>query len=287
MPASVASWTSLALVGGAALISILETFRPLRRARERRSVRVARNLTLAVLGFATVAALQAAFLLPVSAWAIEHRAGLLGRLPAASPLRLVAAFLLLDYTLWVWHWLNHKVKFFWRFHRVHHVDRDMDASTGVRFHFGELALSAGYRALQIAVIGADPLAVSIWQTVLLGSVLFHHSNLRLPVRLERGLVRILVTPRMHGIHHSDFRDEANSNWSSILSIWDFLQGTARLDVPQDDIEIGVAAYQDPEDVTLVKVLRLPIAGKPDDWARSDGRERSRGRAAGNPRDLRA
>ncbi len=287
MPASLVSATSLALVGGAALVSILETFRPLRRTRERRSVRIVRNLTLAFLGSVTVAALYTALLLPVSAWALEHRAGLLGRLPAGSPLRFVGAFLLLDYTLWVWHWLNHKVPFFWRFHRVHHVDRDMDASTGVRFHFGELALSAGYRALQIAVIGAEPLAVSIWQSVLLGSVLFHHSNLRLPVRLERRLVRVFVTPRMHGIHHSDFQAEANSNWSSILSVWDFVQGTARLDVPQDEIEIGVAAYQDPQDVTIGKILRLPIAGKPDDWARSDGRGRARGGDARNPRELRA
>jgi len=272
-------------VGGALLISVAERVAPLRRARERRAVRLARNLTLAALAFAVAAALQSAFLLPVSAWAIERRVGLLGRLNPGSPLRFVAAFLLLDYTLWIWHWLNHRVPFFWRFHRVHHVDRDMDASTGLRFHFGELALSAGYRALQIVVLGADALPVAVWQVVLFGSVLFHHSNTRLPVRLERVLVRVLVTPRMHGIHHSDFRKEADSNWSSILSVWDYLHGTARLDVPQNAVEIGVAAYQDPRDVTLGKALALPVHGKDDDWARSDGRPPTREFPSGNPRHL--
>jgi len=230
MRTSIPAWAAAALVVSAALIAIAEVAAPLRQPRERRTVRLARNLTLAVLGLGVGAALQAAFLLRVAAWGLEHQAGLLGRIPLQSPLRLAAAFLLLDYTLWVWHWLNHRVAFFWRFHRVHHVDRDMDASTGVRFHFGELGLSAGYRALQIVVIGAEPLAVAIWQTVLLASILFHHSNTRLPVALERVLVRFLVTPRMHGIHHSDVRAEADSNWSSILSVWDYLHGTARLDV---------------------------------------------------------
>ncbi len=285
MGMSTPAWVAVALVGGAALISLAEAVAPLRRPRERRAVRIARNLTLAVLGLAVAAALQALFLLPVAAWALESRAGLLGRLPPGSPLRLAAAFLLLDYTLWVWHRANHRVPFFWRFHRVHHVDRDMDASTGVRFHFGELALSAGYRALQVAVIGADPLAVAVWQAVLLASVLFHHSNTRLPVGLERVLVRFVVTPRMHGIHHSDRRAEADSNWSSILSIWDRLHGTARLDVPQAEIEIGVAAYQDPRDVTLGKLLGLPFAGKPDDWARSDGRDAARPGHGADPRRL--
>jgi sterol desaturase/sphingolipid hydroxylase (fatty acid hydroxylase superfamily) len=233
-------------------------------------VRLARNLTLGSIGFALLAILQAPLVAPVSAWTSSNEVGLFGLIPAPPWVRLAGTFLLLDYTLWVWHWLNHRVPFLWRFHRVHHVDRDMDASTGLRFHFGELAFSAPYRLLQIVAIGAEPLALTIWQTALFACVLFHHSNARLPFRLERALVRVIVTPRMHGIHHSDYRSETDSNWSSILSVWDYLQGTARLDVPQDAVTIGVAAYQDPRDVTLPRLLALPWRGKPDDWARAGG-----------------
>ncbi len=268
-------WTVLALAAGGMAIAAAETLAPLRLQREPRAVRTGRNLTLAALGLAAAGVLQVVLVVRVSIWTQAHEAGLLGGLPSGFFPRGIAAFLLLDYTLWIWHFLNHRVPFFWRFHRVHHVDRDMDASTGLRFHFGELVLSAGYRALQIVVIGAEPASVAVWQTVLLASILFHHSNIRLPVGLERVLVRVLVTPRMHGIHHSDYRAETDSNWSSILSAWDYLHRTVRLDIPQGEVQIGVAAYQDPRDITLAKVLALPFDGKPDDWARTDGGPRER------------
>jgi len=88
--------------------------------------------------------------------------------------------------------------------------------------------------------------------------MFHHSNTRLPVGLERWVSRILVTPRMHGIHHSIVADESDSNWSSGLAIWDWLHGTVRLNVPQDAIEIGVAAYRSPDDVTLPAIVAMPF-----------------------------
>ena len=175
--------------------------------------------------------------------------------------------MLLDYTLWWWHWANHRVPFLWRFHLVHHVDRDLDASTALRFHFGELALSLPVRAAQMAIIGVDSQTLWLWQTILFASILFHHGNLRLPVRLERVLVRLIVTPRMHGIHHSNRRDETDSNWSSLLSAWDYLHRTMRLDVAQPEITIGVPAYSDPSDVTLGKMLLLPFRRQRRDWER--------------------
>jgi len=183
----------------------------------------------------------------------------------------VVAVVLLDYTLWFWHFANHRVPFLWRFHSVHHVDRDMDVSTGIRFHFGELGLSVFFRAAQVALIGADPPAVVLWQSLLFLSVLFHHSNTRLPSGLERALVRIVVTPRMHGIHHSNYRNETDSNWSSLLSAWDYLHRTALLNVPQDAVTIGIPAYDRPEAVRLGKILALPFVRREDDWRREDGK----------------
>ncbi len=269
-------WTTAAIVASAFLVFLLtETLRPLRRARESRPRRVGRNLAMAGLSAAVVELLRLPILLPVSRWAVEQKVGLLQRLPVGGLFGLAAGVVLLDYTLWFWHWANHKLPWLWRFHSVHHVDRDMDASTGLRFHFGELGLSVLFRALQILVIGADPAAVAIWQSLLFVSVLFHHSNTRLPAGLERVLVRLVVTPRMHGIHHSDYRNETNTNWSSLLSAWDYLHGTIRLDVRQDAITIGLPAYDDERRVTLGRILALPFVRRGDDWGRAEGRPADR------------
>jgi sterol desaturase/sphingolipid hydroxylase (fatty acid hydroxylase superfamily) len=157
------------------------------------------------------------------------------------------------------------VPWLWRFHVVHHIDRDLDASTALRFHFAELLVSLPWRAAQVVTIGVSPLAFSAWQTALLVSIMFHHSNLRLPIGVERRLVRFVVTPRMHGIHHSVVRAETDSNWSSGLTFWDRLHGTLRLDVPQDAITIGVPAYRTADDVALPHILRLPFGPQPPSW----------------------
>jgi sterol desaturase/sphingolipid hydroxylase (fatty acid hydroxylase superfamily) len=177
------------------------------------------------------------------------------------------AIVLLDYTLWWWHWASHRIPFVWRFHLVHHIDRDMDASTALRFHFGELALSIPVRAAQMIVIGVDPRSLWLWQTILFGSILFHHANVRLPAGFERVLVRLIVTPRMHGIHHSNHQDQTDSNWSSLLSVWDSLHRTFRLDVPDERITIGVPAYDQADDVTIGKVLAMPFRRQRKDWDR--------------------
>ncbi len=180
-------------------------------------------------------------------------------------LETLMGILLLDYTLWWWHWACHRIPLFWRFHLVHHIDRDLDASTALRFHFGELALSIPVRAAQMIFIGVDSQTLWLWQTILFASILFHHSNVRMPLRVERVLVRLIVTPRMHGIHHSHRRDETDSNWSSLLSAWDFLHRTMRLDVPDEEIVIGVPAYRNPTEVTIGKILLLPFRRQREDW----------------------
>jgi sterol desaturase/sphingolipid hydroxylase (fatty acid hydroxylase superfamily) len=161
--------------------------------------------------------------------------------------------------------LTHRVPFLWRFHLVHHVDLDLDASTALRFHFGELACSVSWRAAQVVAIGVSPFAYSLWQTALVLLIMFHHSNVRLPDEGERRLSRWLITPRLHGIHHSIIKEETNSNWSSGLSIWDRLHGTLRMDDGRHEVTIGVPAYRDPKDVTLPKILKMPFEPQRDVW----------------------
>jgi sterol desaturase/sphingolipid hydroxylase (fatty acid hydroxylase superfamily) len=270
------SWlTPGVVVATLAVLTILEQWCPLRDAVEPRSRHLSRNLVLTTLGFPIVGLFQAPVLAGLLRWAEQHGVGLLRLVEVPSWLAIAASVLLLDYTLWHWHWLTHRVSWLWRFHLVHHVDRDLDASTALRFHTGELVLSIPYRAMQIVVLGVHPGGYLLWQLLLFLSILFHHSNVRLPVGLERRLVMLIVTPRMHGIHHSDWENETNSNWSSLLSVWDYLHGTARLNVPQSAVRIGVPAYQRAAAVTLGKVLRLPFQRRRADWLNADGAIRRR------------
>jgi sterol desaturase/sphingolipid hydroxylase (fatty acid hydroxylase superfamily) len=253
-------------IGGALLgASVIESRWPLRRRRESRGPHTARNLAMAALSAAAVSILQGPLLAPVTRDVESRKLGLLQSRALPRAARIAAGVLLLDYTLWWWHWLNHRVPFLWRFHLVHHVDRDLDASTGVRFHFGEMSLSVLYRMLQVRVLGVDATTLTIWQTSLFASIFFHHSNTRLPEDVDRLLTRAIVTPRMHGIHHSDVFEETNSNWASLFTWWDFLHGTMREGISQSSIVIGVPAYQDAESLTLARITMLPFVQQRDDW----------------------
>lgn len=267
----------IVLVFGTMLL--LERLRPLRRTVEPKLRRTARNLTTGGIAVAVVTLLGAPLLAPLSRWVIASNIGVLNMAGVSGTAHLVLTIVLLDYTLWIWHFANHRVAFLWRFHAVHHVDRDLDSSTALRFHFGEHTLSIVYRAAQIVVIGASSEALWVWQLLLFASILFHHANIELPVTWERWLVRIIVTPRMHGIHHSDHLSETDSNWSSLLSVWDYLHRTVLLSVPQNDITIGVPAYQDPRDVTLGRILMMPFGTQRKDWHRRDGTLQTRGHNA--------
>ena len=228
------------LIGGALLLlPALEALHPLRRRTQPRLGRWLRNVGTAGIAFAAARPLQLMLLVPFAAWLQGREFGLLHLVDLPALPELLLALLLLDATLWYWHWANHRVGLLWRFHAVHHEDKDLDVSTALRFHFGELALSVAWRAVQVALIGASPRHLVIYTVVLTLSVLFHHSNLRLPFAVERVLVHLFVTPRMHGIHHSTVLRETDSNYSSILSIWDRLHGTLRLNRPQDELVIGL------------------------------------------------
>ena len=244
---------------------VAERLAPLRRTVEEKLRRVLRNLGIGGVSLALLTLLQAPALQPVASWIVRTHTGLLQMTHWPRRVELPVGIVLLDYTLWWWHWANHRVPFFWRFHLVHHVDRDLDTTTALRFHFGELLLSIPIRAVQMIVIGVDAQLLWLWQTILFASILFHHANVRLPLRVERVLARLVVTPRMHGIHHSNRIEETNSNWSSLISFWDMLHRTLRLDVPQERVVIGVPAYDDPADVTIGRMLVLPFRRQRDDW----------------------
>jgi sterol desaturase/sphingolipid hydroxylase (fatty acid hydroxylase superfamily) len=248
-----------------------ELRRPLRRREaEPKLRRDARNLTVAGIAGLTLQFAEMPVTRCLTKMVEQRRCGLLKRVSLPLWLETTLALILMDYTFYLWHALNHKVPFLWRFHQPHHVDLGLDASTALRFHFGELSTSVAWRAGQVLSIGVSPLSLSVWQLFMLTEILFQHSNVELPIRLERFLCKFVVTPRMHGIHHSIVKEEQESNWSSGLTVWDYLHGTLRLNIPQAEVVIGVPAYLDPRDTTLPKILKMPFIHQRPSWRLPNG-----------------
>jgi sterol desaturase/sphingolipid hydroxylase (fatty acid hydroxylase superfamily) len=223
------------------------------------------NLVVSALAFLIAGLLVRPTALAMLDWGSQTSFGLLHllRLPPAAS--FLVAFLLMDLSFYWWHVANHRIRFLWRFHNVHHFDPDLDVSTGFRFHFGEVFMSAAFRIIQVAIIGVSLPVFMAYELTFQANTLFHHSNVRLPIRLERFLNKFLVTPRMHGIHHSQRQDETNSNYGVVFPWWDKAHRTLGLSVPQSEIVIGVPGYSQPEDNHMWNVLIAPFRPQRDYW----------------------
>jgi sterol desaturase/sphingolipid hydroxylase (fatty acid hydroxylase superfamily) len=269
------------LIGGIAALLWLERKHPLRVPVDPGLRRVARNVAVGALTAATVAAIERPIVTRVAAIAEHRRWGIVPRLGAPASVATAVGIALMDYTLYWWHVLLHRVPALWRMHEPHHIDRDLDMSTALRFHFAEFLASVPWRCAQVIAIGAGPRLLALWQKLTLAEVLFHHSNVRLPREIERLASSLVVTPSLHGIHHSVERRERDSNFSSGLTIWDRLHGTARFDLSREDVQIGLPGFERMEDVTLAKTLALPFehraaelvqTGQPSLWVRGEAPE---------------
>jgi sterol desaturase/sphingolipid hydroxylase (fatty acid hydroxylase superfamily) len=276
-PHSIPLWDYIGrpLLGGIFLGLLLLQWRfPLRPWHFSVMRRLVRNFVLSIPGFAIVRLAMLPIPLAIAVWAQDRHLGLLNWLQPPRWIVVIATYLLMDYAYWWWHWVNHMVPLFWRFHNVHHTDLDLDVSTAARFHFGEMLFSVGFLSLAVILFGIAPIMLIIFFITFEAATLFHHSNWRLPIKLERILNLIVVTPRMHGIHHSIVQRETNSNWGTIFCWWDKLHRTLRRDIPQNAITIGVAAYRDEYELTLGKLFALPFR-KQREWRLPTGEQPER------------
>ena len=235
----------IGLLFALALFSALEALRPLRRRVDRRGRRALVNAGTFALAEAVAGPLRWLIVVPIARWSAEHGFGLVRVVAMPAALRIALSLVLLDLTLWAWHVMNHRVGFLWRFHAAHHADLDLDATTALRFHFGEFGLSVGWRALQVAVIGVGPALLFAWEAGTLALTFFHHANLELPERFDRALSHVVPTPRSHGIHHSVVREERDGNYGIALSLWDIAFGTFDIGVAQRSIVIGLPEVRAP------------------------------------------
>jgi sterol desaturase/sphingolipid hydroxylase (fatty acid hydroxylase superfamily) len=274
LPASLDSIANPLLAALVLALLFLQWRFPLRRQHFGLLRRLIRNCVVSLPGFVIVRLAMLPIPLAVAVWAQDRNLGLLHWLGWHGWLAAAAGFVLMDYAYWWWHWANHMIPLFWRFHNVHHTDLDMDVTTAARFHFGEMFFSIGFLSLTLLLFGIAPLTFVVFFIVFEAAVSFHHSNWRLPIGLERILNFVIVTPGMHGIHHSIVERETNSNWGTIFCWWDKLHRTLRRDIPQDAITIGVAAYRDEHELTLGKLLALPF-GKQREWRLPSGEKPER------------
>ena len=250
------------------LLFILETKFQLRKRIQKRFSRIVINVFVSIPAFVL---LRFAFL-PIIVWlAFKNQDWQFGlNYFYSSPLwaMSIIAFLILDYGNYLWHILNHKIPFLWRFHLVHHTDLDMDITTAFRFHFGELIGSVFFRGTVTLLSGASPVFVLVYEIIFEAATQFHHSNWKLPLAFEKILNKLIVTPRMHGLHHSVVKQETDSNYSVIFSFWDRLHRTATLENLNKEVVLGVPSYNKPEELTIGFLLKLPFT-KIRSWKKAE------------------
>lgn len=254
------------MVSVLAALWLMETWLPFyaefREGRSQRLRHAARNLTLGLANALLLALAFGALLGSAATLAEKNHFGLLHCVAWPSWAEMLLGFVLLDLWMYVWHLANHKIPFFWRFHRMHHSDPEMDVTTGVRFHTGEVVFSATARLAVLPLLGMSLGQVAIYEAVFLPVVLFQHSNVRLPRWLDYGLLALIVTPAMHRVHHSRWQPETDSNYGSVFPYWDLFFRSFRLR-DAGEIRLGLDGLDTPEWQTLFGMLRTPLPSRPN------------------------
>lgn len=249
----------LALLGAwAALLALAERGRPAApRPPGSDRPRWTRNLTL----WATNAAMNPLLTLPIVLAATQLDLWARPDLGAAG---VALDVLALDLWAWAWHRANHVSPFLWRFHEVHHRDEFLDVTSAVRFHPGEVLISALARAPLLVALDVDLATVLVYDALLTAAALFHHSNVRLPPKLEARLRAVLVTPSHHWVHHHAVRADTDSNYGVLLTLWDRLFRTWSPTERTPAMQIGAEGVRD---LPLPALALQPFRPRPA-WLRN-------------------
>ena len=215
------------------------------------------NVALWVINGVVMSAICGACACTVAGWAGTAQAGFLNNVAAPAWVRILVAVLALDFVSYAWHRANHRIPLLWRLHQVHHSDVSFTVSTAVRFHPGELLLSLPIRLLAVVLIGAPAMAVVVFEVIFAFANLFEHGNIGLPLRFEQRVAGLLVTPALHRRHHASRRPELDSNFGTILTLWDRLLGTYGQSSSAARFETGLPSGARAR--TLREALLLPLA----------------------------
>ncbi len=248
-----------------ALFAVAEAVLPRRARVAPRRTRWLTNWAITIIDTATLRLLSLVLPLLAVGAALDAQAqgwGLMNVLDLPLWLAVVVSVLAFDLAIWAQHLITHKIPLLWRFHRVHHADRDIDVTTAIRFHPVEIAFSMLLKIALVYLLGPPALGIILFEIILNGTAMFNHANIRLPLWLDAILRRVLVTPDMHRVHHSDLRAEHDSNYGFALSIWDRMFGTyiAQPGAGHDGMTVGLE-WQDTRPEKLGWSLWLPFRRK--------------------------
>ena len=252
------------------VVALGELAAPRRRLTTSKASRWFANIGIVVINTAVVR-----FLFPVAAVgmaviAAQKTWGLFNNVAVPYWVAVVLSVVILDLMIYLQHRLFHTVRFLWRLHMMHHADLDFDLTTGTRFHPIEIIISMLIKMAVVVLIGAPAVSVIVFEVLLNGTAMFNHSNLFVPVGLDRVLRLFVVTPDMHRVHHSVFEFETNSNFGFNLPWWDRLMGTYRAQpkLGHEGMTIGLNQFRDPSRLTLPGILALPFTGEPGNYPAS-------------------
>lgn len=249
-----------AFVGVFTALAVWEALSPRKGRPQARLGRWPTNLGLSVLNTVVLRVLFPAAAVGAALWAAERGWGLFNVVAAPGWLAIGASILVLDLAVYGQHRLSHAAPWLWRLHGLHHIDLDVDVTTATRFHPAEMVLSMLWKMAVVVALGAPATAVLVFEILLNAAAMFSHARIALPEAVDRPLRLLLVTPDMHRVHHSIHRDESDSNYSFLLSVWDRLFGSYR-DQPRDGqagMVLGVEGQSSPRALSFTGLLLGPF-----------------------------
>ncbi len=199
-------------------------------------------------------------LLWASDWTTANEFGVLYLFEMPVWVQAVIGVMLLDligaYTV---HWVEHKIKFMWRFHLVHHSDTTVDVTTGLRHHPGEAVFRMLFTVMGVLIVGAPIWIVFLYQSISALFTHFNHANIQMPKKVDRALSWVFVTPYMHKVHHHYTQPLTDTNYGNIFAIWDRVFGTFAEVENTKELTYGIDTHMDPEEHDdAVNLLKMPF-----------------------------
>jgi sterol desaturase/sphingolipid hydroxylase (fatty acid hydroxylase superfamily) len=245
------------------LLAAFEFTRPRRKPGHPRPGRWFTNCALTFINFFMVRVALGGAAFAAAEYASQRGWGFLNDLEASWPLEFAIGFVFLDLMIYLQHVLTHALPFLWRLHIVHHSDLDVDATTAMRFHPGEVLISMFFRIGVVAAMGIHSWTVLIYELAYNTALLFIHSNVKLSHAADANIRNVIITPDFHRVHHSAEPEETNSNFGFLFSWWDRLFGTYRPRpvMPHNLMQLGVSEYRRPEELGLYSLLAMPIRAR--------------------------
>lgn len=249
-------------IGILVAMAIWEVAAPRRRIEIPRVIRWTNNLGVVVVDTILVRLTYPIVAVGLAFTAQENGWGLFNIFEVPTWVAVLASIIILDLAIYLQHVMFHAVPALWRLHRMHHADQAIDVTTGLRFHPIEILMSMGVKLAVVLALGPPAVAVLVFEVILNATAMFNHSNVRIPLNIDRVLRLFVVTPDMHRVHHSIDRAETDSNYGFSLPWWDRLLGTytAQPRKGHDNMTIGIEQFRTVRDQWLDKMLIQPVHG---------------------------